>query len=122
MVPGANSSDPKAATGPTQAGNLWKSPEGFGFRDLIDAVNPLQHLPVVGTLYRAVTGDNIGVGSRIVGSTIFGGPIGFASAIFNSLVEADTGKDIGAHALALFDDSKDKPSFAMNCQADAQNL
>ncbi|MBM3599284.1 MAG: hypothetical protein FJX35_13760 [Alphaproteobacteria bacterium] len=120
MVPGANSSDPKAATGPTQAGNLWKSPEGFGFRDLIDAVNPLQHLPVVGTLYRAVTGDNIGVGSRIVGSTIFGGPIGFASAIFNSLVEADTGKDIGAHALALFDDSKDKPSFAMNRQADAQ--
>ena len=29
----------------------------FSFHDLLDIVNPLQHLPVIGTIYRAITGD-----------------------------------------------------------------
>jgi hypothetical protein len=92
---------------------LWKSEDGFGFRDLIDAINPLQHLPVVGTIYRAMTGDTIGAAPRLIGGTLFGGPVGFVTSLFNTLVETDTGKDVGAHVMALLDDSKDKSALAV---------
>ena len=41
--------------------------DGFDFWDLVDMVNPLQHIPVVGDIYRAVTGDEMGSMPRIVG-------------------------------------------------------
>ena len=31
--------------------------DGFSFLDVLDIINPLQHLPVISTLYRQVTGD-----------------------------------------------------------------
>jgi hypothetical protein len=71
------------------------------FWDLVDVVNPLQHIPVVSTLYRAITGDEIGAVPRIVGDTLFGGPLGLIGAVANEVVRRDTGQDIGAHALAM---------------------
>lgn len=68
---------------------------------LLDIINPLQHLPVVSTLYRSITGDTIGGPARLVGDALYGGPIGAASAMVNLIVEKETGSDIGAHALAL---------------------
>src|SRR5205085_12696396 len=44
----------------------------FSFDDLIDIVNPLQHLPVVGTLYRAITHDTIKTPEKIAGDTLYG--------------------------------------------------
>jgi hypothetical protein len=77
--------------------------DGIGFRDLLDIVNPLQHLPVVGTLYRALTGDALAPGSRILGGTLFGGIGGFVTALVNAVVENETGSDIGDKALALLE-------------------
>ena len=74
--------------------------DGFTFFDFLDIVNPLQHLPVISTLYREITGDHIDPGSRVVGGTLFGGALGAASAMVNSLVETESGKDIGGHVLA----------------------
>ena len=37
--------------------------EGVSFDSLLDVVNPLQQLPVVSTIYRAVTGDTISTGA-----------------------------------------------------------
>lgn len=71
--------------------------DGFSFADLIDVVNPLQHIPLVSTFYRESTGDEIGAVPRVVGSTLFFGPIGFAGALANVFVEGSTGKDIGEH-------------------------
>ncbi len=48
----------------------------FGFGDLIDMVNPLQHIPLVNLAYRAVTGDEIRPIGKIVGGALFGGPVG----------------------------------------------
>lgn len=76
------------------------------FWDLLDVVNPLQHIPIVNTLYRELTGDEIGVAARLAGGTLFGGPIGFAAAAVNAAVEQDTGKDIGGHVLAMFSDEE----------------
>lgn len=85
-----------AGTGPVR---LWQDEE-FSFGDILDAINPLQHLPVIGTLYRAITGDKIGPVPRLVGDLVFGGPLGFVSAIIAVGVENETGKDPGEHLLA----------------------
>lgn len=82
------------------------SPE-FGFADLIDMVNPLQHIPLVSSLYREITGDEIKPISRIVGGAVFGGAVGAASSVANVVVEAETGKDIAGNLVALV--SPDKP-------------
>lgn len=71
--------------------------DGVTFGDLIDIINPLQHLPLVSTMYRELTGDTLSPGPRLVGSSLFFGPIGFASALANVFVEDETGKDIGEH-------------------------
>src|SRR3546814_6236130 len=43
------------------------------FGDFLDIINPLQHIPLVSTLYRAITGDEISPHARILGATLFGG-------------------------------------------------
>ena len=79
----------------------WFGEDGFDFKDVLDIVNPLQHLPVVGTLYRALTDDTLAPGPRILGGTLFGGIAGFVSSIANAVYENETGKDFGDTALAL---------------------
>jgi hypothetical protein len=74
--------------------------DGFTFGDLLDIINPLQHIPVVSTVYRAITGDKIDAGSRIIGGGLFGGPIGLVASMVSGIVEEATGKDPGEHALA----------------------
>ncbi len=76
--------------------------DGVGFDDFLDVINPLHHIPVVGTIYRAITGDTIASGPRVMGGALFGGVIGFAAALVNAIVDEATGSDIGDKALALF--------------------
>lgn len=76
------------------------------FWDVLDVINPLQHIPIVNDIYRDLTGDKIGVGARLVGGTLFGGVIGLAAAAANCAVEESTGTDMGGHMLALFRDDK----------------
>ena len=78
--------------------------EGFSFSDVLDLINPLQHLPVISTLYRDLTGDEIGAGARVLGGALFGGIPGVVSSLINVVIEDETGKDFGEHVLALFDD------------------
>ena len=78
--------------------------EGFSFSDVLDLINPLQHLPVISTLYRDLAGDEIGAGARVLGGALFGGIPGVVSSLINVVIEDETGKDFGEHVLALFDD------------------
>jgi hypothetical protein len=78
----------------------WKR-DSFSFHDLLDIVNPLQHLPVVSTLYRWITGDTIGALPRIIGDGIYGGPIGLVTGLFNAAVKQESGKDTGEQVIAL---------------------
>lgn len=73
------------------------------FDDLLDVVNPLQHLPVVGTIYRAMTGDKIGTIEKIAGDTLYGGPMGLASSLADVAFEKITGKDFGDTVLSWLD-------------------
>jgi hypothetical protein len=63
----------------------------------LSALNPLQYLPVVGTIYRAVTGDTIPEALRLGGSMLvsglIGGPIGLVTNIGATVAEKATGID-----------------------------
>lgn len=75
--------------------------DGFGFDDLLDIVNPLQHIPVVSSIYRWITGDEIAPAASVAGGALFGGPIGMAGAMAGVAVEETTGRDLGEHAIAM---------------------
>jgi hypothetical protein len=80
--------------------------DGFTFKDLLDVINPLQHIPGVSTLYRDMTGDEISPASRIGGGALFFGPIGAAISTANVIVDKATGKDVGEHVMAAFTDEE----------------
>jgi hypothetical protein len=83
--------------------------DGPGFKDVLAAINPLQHIPVVGTIYRHLTGDTISPGSRLAGGLIYGGPLGLVGAAVNATIEGTTGRDMGDHVLAMVVDPKTVP-------------
>jgi hypothetical protein len=96
----------------------WAGPEmtdlfgedGLDFRDFLDVINPLHHLPVVGTVYRALTGDELAPAPRVIGGTLFGGIAGFVSSLANAVLENETGHDMGDTVLALFSDDTPAPA------------
>lgn len=95
----------------------------LGFiKDIIDIINPLQHLPVVGAIYRHVTGDEIGPMARLVGDTLYGGPIGGAVAVADLTFEQVTGKDFGETVIAGLTGGDETPADAEPTTAIAQNL
>ncbi len=77
----------------------------LSFWDFLDLVNPLQHIPVVSTLYREITGDEISAPMRTLGGFLFAGPIGFVNGFVNGIVEEASGRDVGENFFALFDGS-----------------
>jgi hypothetical protein len=81
--------------------------DSFGFSDLVDIINPLQHIPIIGSIYREVTGDTIKPVSRIIGGAAFGGIAGAASSVANVIVEEETGKDIAGNIASALGSSED---------------
>jgi hypothetical protein len=74
---------------------------GATFDDLLDIVNPLQHIPIVSTIYRAITGDHIKTFPKIAGDTLYGGVTGFIGSLADSIFEKITGKNVGDTVLAF---------------------
>lgn len=93
-----------AFTAPQASGAETTS--SFGFGDLLDMINPLQHLPVVGHLYREFTGDTIRPIGQIIGGGLFAGPLGAAGGLLNAIVQEETGKDVTGNAFAMMFDGK----------------
>ena len=93
----ASSSLPAAAETASKSSD-WD----FSFHNLLSILNPLEHLPIVGTIYRAITGTHIGVPERIAGDALYGGLWGAVSGAADAAFEAITGKDFGSTVLALF--------------------
>jgi hypothetical protein len=77
------------------------APAEISFGELLSALNPLQHIPVVGSVYREITGETLHPIARVIGGALIGGPLGLVASAFNSMIEQATGKDLGAQALAL---------------------
>ena len=79
---------------------LWADKKDVSFLDFIDIINPLQHIPIISTIYRGLTGDQIGLLPRIIGGALFAGPLGVANAIVTAAIEHETGKAPAGHVLA----------------------
>ena len=93
----------------------------FSFHNLLDIINPLEHLPIIGTIYRAITHTHIGVPERIAGDALYGGLWGAVSGVADAAFEAVTGKDFGSTVLAFFTGHHRDTAVAANT-ADATNL
>jgi len=83
--------------------------DGVSFLDFLDIINPLQHIPLISTIYRNLTGDEIDPVSKVAGSALYGGPIGAVASLLDVMVEYKTGKSIVETVLkAGTDDTQDK--------------
>jgi hypothetical protein len=74
--------------------------EGF-FHHLLEVINPLQHLPIIGTIYRAITGDKMNPVEKIMGDTLYGGMWGAITSVADVAFEGLTGKSFEDTALGL---------------------
>jgi len=100
-IAGPRPAAPPAPAEKAQTGTrAWDEPE-FSFADVIDIINPLQHIPVLNRVYRAISGDTIGTAAKIAGGTLFGGPVGLVAALVDNAIEDSTGKDIAGQMLAF---------------------
>ena len=98
MIPPTPGADPASrlfgyATPPDGAGPIgpdqhWPTPLNVSREEAIRGLNPLHHIPVVGMIYRAVTGETIPAPMRVMGAAMVGGPLGALGAGFMGLLEA----------------------------------
>lgn len=104
--------------------------DSISFADLLDVINPLQHIPIVNNFYRSFTGDQIKPFARIAGAGIFGGGIGAAAATANVFLEAQSGRDVSGHVMGYVSKGKNGGStqnlqvardYATNQYVHAQN-
>jgi hypothetical protein len=103
MSPGSAGGKTPSASTPASDGASQPAQqhEGF-FHHLLDVVNPLQHLPIIGTIYRAITGERLDAVEKIAGDTLYGGLWGAVSSIADVAFEGLTGKSFEDTAIALF--------------------
>ncbi len=102
--------NPSAVRKTTDAGEITD----FSFSDFLDMINPLEHIPVISSVYREITNEKIKPVSRVAGDILYGGIIGVGSAIISglgsaadSVSEAENGKDaIGSMVASLFGDDE----------------
>ena len=92
----------QAEAGSGEGVSFWGA-DGFGFDDVIDLINPLQHIPIISTIYRAITGDTIAAGPRLIGGGVIGGVIGAVASAADIMFEQETGKDIGENVMAMIE-------------------
>jgi hypothetical protein len=77
--------------------------DGASFANLIDIINPLQHLPVIGLLYRTVTGDTIAPAAQLAGGGLYGGVTGLFSAVGSVFLDEAAGDEMSSGFAALLD-------------------
>ena len=120
LAQSANSSSSSSSSNEQPLHMFAEGDDSPSFWDLVDVINPLQHIPIVNDIYREATGDKIGVAARLAGGALFGGGVfGLIGAALNCVLEESTGKDAGGHVLALFKD--DAPSATAVASATEPN-
>ncbi|HTH97639.1 MAG TPA: hypothetical protein VL574_09495 [Stellaceae bacterium] len=109
-----------ASGGSTGADGSGKAHHHFTFHDFLDTINPLQHLPVISTIYQHLTGDKLDSNTaRVVGDTIYGGPVGLVAGLIDAHMVNQNGKDMGDRVLAYVQGDSDKGKDGTAQMADA---
>jgi hypothetical protein len=63
-------------------------PVAISFGDVLANLNPLHHIPVVGWVYRQVTGESVNPAFRALGGFLLGGPVGAIVAAVGAIAES----------------------------------
>lgn len=88
----------------------------FSFDDVLDILNPLQHIPVLSAYYRTETGDDIKPVARVAGDILFGAVTGSLvisglASVVTAAYEQQTGEEpVVQVADALFGRNKAEPA------------
>ncbi len=95
---------------------------GISFGDVLDAINPLQHIPVVSSIYRAATGTAISGFAQIAGGALFGGLAGgLVSGVVSSAVDVAvkeaSGKNIAEHVVSTVEDATESSTGTVSDKA-----
>ena len=70
-------------------------PQGPSFRDALDAINPLNQIPIVSDILASVTGHEPSTASKLAGGAIaavIGGPISIVASLASVIFESGAGK------------------------------
>lgn len=112
--PATSGSDSASGSGSSEKkhGGFWNFIVG-----VFDMLNPLEHIPVISTIYEKITGHKMSAAARIAGDTLYGGPIGAAVGVANVIAEKKTGKDIGENVIAMFSSKKAKAAAPVDVAA-----
>ena len=111
--PAAASTAAPAAAGIIDIGDPTKMPDhSVSFSDVLSTLNPLQYIPVIGTIYRSITGDSAPEAAQVLGGALLGGPLGLVASAASAILEQSTGKDAGQHVLAMLMPQDDAPPAA----------
>ena len=78
---------PPDGAGPLGPDQLWPTPITPSKEEMQHALNPLQYVPFVGTIYRAVTGEQIPQTLKVLGAMATGGPLSALLTGFSGLIE-----------------------------------
>ncbi len=92
---------PQVATAEVAKAESGEKKESF-FQHILDVINPLQHLPIIGTIYRAATGERLDPVEKIAGDALYGGLWGAVTAVADVAFEAITGKSVEDTVMAWF--------------------
>ena len=83
------------------------------WQDALDMVNPLQQIPIVGDIYRTLSGDRISGLARVVGGFMWGGITGgFAAAASAAYAETNNDQSPGEQMVAALFGTDDAPAPA----------
>jgi hypothetical protein len=82
-----------------------------------DTVNPLEHFPVVSTVYDKITHNHVGDLEKVAGDTLYGGPIGLASSLVNVAFQHITGKSFGDMVMGWVTDDDDSKTETVMADA-----
>ena len=77
---------PPDGAGPIGPDQLWPTPVTATREEMLHALNPLQHLPGIGMIYRAATGEEIPTTLKILGAGLLGGPLGMFISGFTGVL------------------------------------
>ncbi len=77
-----------------------KPEQPFDFGAVLDVINPLHHIPIVGQAYRYLTDDKLHPMAGIMGGAIYGGPLGAVTGTVNAIAQIQTGQDINDMAFS----------------------
>lgn len=67
----------------------------LGFKDVLDLINPLEHLPIISNVYHAIVGESTAKPAvKLVGDAVYGGPLGMLSGGVDAIIKQASGKDM----------------------------